>query len=190
MKLVDSILKKSEHPAFFWVVFFMTFCESIFLFIPPEVFIAPSIVANKKRVLPITIAAALGSLVGGAVAYMIGLWLFDSVGVWLINNFSSMTEFAIAQQMFVKHGILIMLITAFTPVPYKMVSICAGFIGFPVFLFLLISAIFRTSRFALVAYLLWRYQEKANKIVKKYFWHLIIFAVIFAASGIGILFLI
>ncbi len=185
MKLVDAILKKSGHPAFSWVVFFLTFCESIFLFIPPEVFMTPPIIADKKRALPITLAASLGSLVGGAVAYAIGLWLFDSVGVWLIQNFASMEKFALAQDMFIRHGILIIFITAVTPVPYKLMAICAGFLHFPALIFLGVSAIFRTLRFAIVGFLLWRFQEHANAIVKKYFWPLTMLAI--AAAGVGII---
>lgn len=189
MKLIDYILKKSGHPAFSWVVFSLTVCESIFLFIPPEVFMTPPIVADKKRAIPITIAASLGSLIGGAIAYMIGLWLFDSVGMWLINNFASMEQFIEAQQLFVRHGVFIIILTAVTPIPYKLMAICAGFMGFPAFLFLGVSAIFRTLRFSIVGFLLWRFQEQANTIVKKYFWPLTIGAIVFAGLGIGLMML-
>lgn len=184
MKLVDAILQKSGHPAFSWVVFFLTFCESIFLFIPPEVFMTPPIIADRRRAVPITVAASLGSLVGGAVAYGIGCWLFDSVGVWLINNFASMEKFQMAQDLFIRHGVLIIFLTAVTPIPYKLMAICAGFLNFPALVFLGVSAIFRTGRFAIVGYLLWRFQAQANAIVKKYFWPLTAIAI--AAAGIGI----
>ena len=78
MKLVESILKKAEHPAYAWIVFILTVCESIFLFVPPEVFMTPPIIANRRRAIPITVAAAAGSLVGGAIAYLIGYWLFGA----------------------------------------------------------------------------------------------------------------
>ncbi|MBD5389247.1 DedA family protein [bacterium] len=185
MKLVDALLKRAEHPAYAWVVFFLTLCESIFLFIPPEVFMTPPIVADKKRAVPITVAAALGSLVGGAIAYMIGCWLFDSVGVWLVSNFASLEKFALAQEMFVRHGVLIIFITAVTPVPYKLMAICAGFLHFPALLFLGVSAIFRTLRFAVAGFLLWRFQATANTIVKKYFWPLTLAAIALAGVGIG-----
>lgn len=187
MKLIDTILKQSARRGFTWIVFFLTICESIFLFIPPEVFMTPPIVADKKRALPIVIATSLGSLVGGAIAYLIGLWLFDSVGLWLINNFASIDKFEIAKEMFKQNGVFILFITAFTPVPYKMVAIAAGFLHFPIFLFLAVSAIFRTIRFALAGWILWRFQEQANKIVKKYFWPLTLGAIIFAGIGISIL---
>jgi len=190
MKLINSILKKSASPAFSWIVFALTVCESIFLFIPPEVFITPPIVADKKRAVPIVTAAALGSLVGGIIAYSVGLWLFDSVGVWLIDNFASAEKFATAQQMFATHGFFIIFLAAFTPVPYKLLAICAGFLGFPALLFIGVSAIFRTMRFALVGYLLWRFQEQANAIVKKYFWLLTLGAIIVAALGIFLLYMI
>lgn len=190
MKFAEFILQKSEHPAYSWVVFILTLCESIFLFIPPEVFMTPPIIANRRRAVPITIAAALGSIVGGAIAYMIGLWLFDSIGMWLITNVSSMSQFEMAQNMFIKHGILILFLTAVTPIPYKIMAICAGFMGYPVLLFLGITAIFRTARFAIVAALLWKFQEKANAIVKKYFYPLVLGAIICAGLGIGLMTLI
>ncbi len=188
MKFSEYILKKSESPAYSWLVFLLTVCESIFLFIPPEVFMTPPIIANKRRAVPITVAAALGSIVGGAIAYMIGAWLYDSVGVWLINTFSNpeLIETAI-KPMFTKYGILIIVLTAVTPIPYKLLAIWLGFIGYPVLLFLGVSAIFRTGRFAIIAALLYFFQERANAIVKKYFWPLTLGAIIAAGFGIGLI---
>ena len=149
----------------------------------------PPIIANRRRALPITVAAALGSIIGGAIAYMIGLWLFDSVGVWLINNFASMEKFQMAQDLFIRHGVFIIVLTAVTPIPYKLMAMCAGFMGFPALLFLGVSAIFRTGRFATVAALLYFFQERANAIVKKYFWPLTLGAIIAAGLGIGLMIL-
>lgn len=187
MKFSEYILKKSESPFYAWLVFFLTICESIFLFIPPEVFMTPPIIANRRRAIPITIAASLGSIVGGAIAYMIGLWLYDSVGVWLINTFSDpqLIETAI-KPMFTKYGIFIIVLTAVTPIPYKLLAIWLGFIGYPLWLFLGVSAIFRTGRFAIISALLYFFQERANIIVKKYFWPLTIIAIIAAVLGIGL----
>lgn len=188
MKFSEYILKKSESRAYSWIVFLLTICESIFLFIPPEIFMTPPIIANKKRALPITVAASLGSIVGGAIAYMIGMWLYDSVGVWLIETFSNpeLIETAI-KPMFSKYGILIIVLTAVTPIPYKLLAIWLGFIGYPMFLFLAVSAIFRTGRFAILATLLYFFQERANAIVNKYFWPLTIGAIVAAVLGITLI---
>ena len=147
MKFSEYILAKSESRAYSWVVFLLTICESIFLFIPPEVFMTPPIIANKKRALPITVAAALGSIVGGAIAYMIGLWLYDSVGVWLIETFSNtaLIESTI-KPMFSKYGIMIIVLTAVTPIPYKLLAIWLGFIGYPLWIFFSHSRILRSRR--------------------------------------------
>lgn len=187
MKFSEFILQKSESRTYSWVVFLLTICESIFLFIPPEVFMTPPIIANKKRAVPITIAAALGSIVGGIIAYMIGMWLYDSVGIWLIETFSNpeLIESTI-KPMFSKYGIMIIVLTAVTPIPYKLLAIWLGFIGYPLWLFLAISAIFRTGRFAIIATLLYFFQERANAIVKKYFWPLTIGAIVAAVLGIGL----
>ena len=184
---IDRILAHAGHPAYSWVVFVMTVCESTFLFIPPEVFMTPAIIADKRRAFPITVAASVGSLVGGALAYVIGMCLFDSVGVWLIENFASAEKFELARTLFLRHGILIVILTAITPIPYKLIGICAGFLGFPLWLFLAVSALFRTTRFVLVGFLLWRFQERANAIVKKYFWYLVLLAFLGAALGLGLL---
>ena len=90
--------------------------------------------------------------------------------------------------MFIKHGVFIIFLTAVTPVPYKLMAICAGFMGFPAILFLGLSAIFRTGRFAIVGYLLWRFQERANAIVKKFFWPLTAAAIVIAGLGIILMF--
>ena len=188
MKFAEYILSKSESKTYSWLVFILTICESIFLFIPPEVFMTPPIIANKKRALPITIAASLGSIVGGLLAYMIGAWLWDSLGQWIINTFTNpeLIETAI-KPMFGKYGILIIVLTAVTPIPYKLLALWLGFIGYPLWIFVAISAIFRTGRFAIIATLLYFFQERANAIVKKYFWPLTIGAIIAAFFGIGLI---
>ena len=188
MKFSEYILNKSESRGYSWIVFLLTICESIFLFIPPEVFMTPPIIANKKRAFPITVAASLGSLVGGAIAYTIGMWLYDSVGIWLIETFSNpeLIETTI-KPMFSKYGIMIIVLTAVTPIPYKLLAIWLGFIGYPLWIFLTVSAIFRTGRFAIIATLLYFFQERANAIVTKYFWPLTLGAIIAAGLGIGLI---
>ena len=188
MKFAEYILSKSESRAYSWIVFILTICESIFLFVPPEVFMTPPIIENKKRALPITVAASLGSIVGGAIAYMIGAWLWDSLGLWLVNTFTNpeLIETAI-KPMFSKYGILIIVLTAVTPIPYKLLALWLGFIGYPIWIFVGVSAIFRTGRFAIIATLLYFFQERANAIVKKYFWPLTIGAIIAAGLGVGLI---
>ena len=145
----------------------------------------PPIIANKRRAVPITIAASLGSLVGGAIAYMIGMWLYDSVGIWLIETFSNPALIdSTIKPMFSKYGIMIIVLTAVTPIPYKLLAIWLGFIGYPLWIFLVVSSIFRTGRFAIVGTLLYLFQERANSIVQKYFWPLTLAAII--AAGLGI----
>ena len=190
MKFIEHVLHQAEKPYYTAIVFLMTVFESIFLFVPPEVFMTPAIIANRRRAIPITVAATLGSIVGGAISYMIGLWLFDSLGMWLINNFATMEKFYLAQEMFIRHGIFLIVLTAFTPIPYKLMCMTAGFIGFPFWLMIGVSAIFRTGRFVIVGFLLWRFQDTANKIVNKYFWQLTVGAIIAAGLGIGLMCLI
>ncbi len=187
MKMINKILDHSSKPWYSWIVFLMTVCESIFLFIPPEVFMTPAIIADKKRARPIIVAAAIGSIIGGAISYMIGLWLFDTLGVWLIEHFASPEKFELTKALFIKYGVLIIIATAITPIPYKLLALCAGFLQYPVLIFLGVSAIFRTGRFAIIGFLLWRFQERANTIFKKYSWQITVAAIIFALLGLLII---
>ena len=104
--------------------------------------------------------------------------------MWLINNFASMEKFELAQSLFIEHGVFIIFLGAITPVPYNLLTICAGFMGYPAIIYLGLSAILRTGRFAIVGYLLWRFQERANAIVKKFFWPLTVGAIIIAGIGV------
>ncbi len=184
VKLINKILDQSAKPWYSWLVFLMTVCESVFLFVPPEVFMTPAIVADKKRAVPIVVAASLGSIVGGAIAYMIGFWLFDTIGVWLIQHIATMEQFELTQELFNQYGVLIILITTVTPIPYKLLGICAGFMQYPAIIFLGLSALFRTGRFAIIGFLLWKFQSFANTLVKKYAWQLTIGAILFALLGL------
>jgi membrane protein DedA with SNARE-associated domain len=105
----------------------------------------------------------------------------------MLENYNpELIETAI-KPMFSKYGILIIVLTAVTPIPYKLLAIWLGFIGYPIFLFLAVSAIFRTGRFAILATLLYFFQERANAIVNKYFWPLTIGAIVAAVLGITLI---
>ena len=157
----------------------------------------PAIIAEKKRAFKITLAAALGSIVGGAIAYMIGYWLYDVMGTWLIATFANpqiipdatdhVAVQAVIDELLNKWGIWMIAITAITPIPYKVLAICLGLCHYPIWLFLGVSAIFRTGRFAIIGFLLWRFQQQANTIVKKYSWQLTVAAIVFALLGVMII---
>jgi len=187
VKLQDYLFKQADKPAALWLVFFLTMCDSIFLFIPPEIFMTPPIIANRKKAFRVVMAASIGSLVGAIIAYMIGVWLYDTIAPWIIETFSSPEQFAMAKSLFIKYGLWIVVIGSFTPIPYKLLTLAAGFVRFNPILYLGTTAIGRALRFAVFGYLLWRYQDQAQKIVKKYFWPLTIGAIVAAIIGIALL---
>ncbi|MDR0448925.1 MAG: VTT domain-containing protein [Rickettsiales bacterium] len=187
MKLKTWLMKNSSHPVALAAVFFLTLAESVFLFIPPEVFITPPIVSDRKKAVPVVILASLGSVAGGAISYLIGMFMYNSIGLWIIENFSSPEKFELARQMFITQGFLIIFIAAFTPMPFKLLSMAAGFIGFNPWLFLGVSGIFRAARFAMVAALVHRYQAGFKRILEKYFWWGISAGIIVAILGLAVL---
>ena len=189
MKIQDYLLNKAGGRYALHSVFLLTLFESIFLFIPPEVFIAPPIISNKKNAKRVVLAASLGSMLGGIIAYLIGMWLYKTLGSWIIGTFSSPESFEHARLMFARHGLFIIFLAAFTPVPYKLLAICAGLLNFDPILFIGITTVFRTLRFAAFGWLVWRFQEHANAIARKYFWPLTVLAVLVAGFGVFLLYL-
>ena len=144
----------------------------------------PTIVANKKKAIPVVAVTALGSLVGGILAYLIGMFLFATVGSWIIETFLSWEMFEHAQYLFAKHGLFIIFLAAFTPVPYKLLTIVAGFLSFNPLLYFAGTAVFRTMRFAVLGAIIWRFQEQANYMVKRFFWPLALLGILAAGFGV------
>ncbi len=184
MKLQTWLFKQADKPIALFAVFFLTVCESVFLFIPPEVFMTPPIISNRKNVWWVIALTSLGSLIGGIITYFIGMYMFDSVGVYLIETFSNPEKFEHARQLFTTYGFLVILISAFTPVPYKLVALAAGFLGINAWLFIGMSGIFRSMRFAIVGYFLWKYQASAKDMIMKHFWTLTIGAILLMLLGV------
>ena len=88
MKISEYLLARAESKAYTWAVFILTVCESIFLFIPPEVFMTPPIIANKRRAVPVVLAASLGSIVGGITITCDGKFFDGSV----VRNLKNIKE--------------------------------------------------------------------------------------------------
>lgn len=152
-----------------WLSFF-SFAEASFFPIPPD-FMLIAILGSRQEKMWIYYSAltAMWSVLGGVAGYAIGLLLFDSVGKWLIDAYNLQDNMISIKTLFDQNAFWAMFISGFTPIPYKIFTISAGFFSVNFFIFLIASAISRFLRFFIVGYIMKVFGDNLGKFVFKYF---------------------
>lgn len=149
-RLYDRVLGWSAHPRAPAYLGVLSFAESSFFPIPPDVMLAPMSLARPRRALWYATLCTLTSVAGGLAGYLIGRLAFSSVEGWLMGS-SWAPAFEQAVQAFDQYGFWYILLAGFSPIPYKVFTISAGVVGMPVLPFLVGSLAGRGGRFFLVA---------------------------------------
>lgn len=186
-RVYNAIMGFASHPhALMWLNFIAFIESSVFPFPPDPLFIA-MILKQRERAWWIAAQCTISSVLGGAVGYLIGYALYESMGLWIIDTYGLETSFANFQAQFDKWGFWIIALKALTPIPYKIVTIASGLAGFDFWTFMLASFIARGSRFAMLAGLLSYYGEEVKEYIDKNL-HFVTFAGLIALAGGFILF--
>ena len=156
-RLYDWTLSLAARPSAPYALGTVSFAESSFFPVPPDVMLVPMALARPDRALFYAVVCTLTSVAGGLLGYAIGALLYESVGAWLFRVYG-LTEGAEAfRAAYAEYGHWIILLKGLTPIPYKLVTITSGFAGYDLFWFLLLSLITRGARFFLLAALLGRF---------------------------------
>lgn len=150
-------LAESRHAP--WALAIVSFAESSFFPIPPDVMLIPMAVAQPKKAWFFAGVCTVASVLGGILGYYIGAALYDSVGLWLIDFYGGAAKVEALREAYQKWGAALILIKGVTPIPYKFVTIVSGFLGYSFPLFVLLSIITRGARFFIVAGLLNKFGE-------------------------------
>jgi len=135
----------------------VSFAESSFFPLPPDVMLIPMVLARPDRAWRIAAVCTVASVLGGFLGYAIGYFLFATIGRIIIDFYHLQAGFAAYQQMFAEYGLWIILIKGLTPIPYKLITIASGVFRFDFLIFTLASIATRSLRFFAVAALLWKY---------------------------------
>ena len=155
----EWFIAAADKPYALWILAAVSFAESSFFPIPPDVMLLPMSLARPKRAWWFATVCTIASVAGGVVGYAIGALLYDSVGQWLINVYGLSGKVEAFRQSYAEWGALIIIGKGLTPIPYKLVTITSGFAGYNIWLFILCSVIARGGRFFIVAVLLNRYGD-------------------------------
>lgn len=129
----------------------VSFAESSFFPIPVDVMLAPMVLADQDKAWRLAAITTVMSVLGGLFGYLIGVFFFDTYGDQILNYFHAHETFESIKASYLKHGMFIILLAGFTPVPYKVFTIASGVLGIAVIPFILMSLIGRGARFFLVA---------------------------------------
>jgi membrane protein YqaA with SNARE-associated domain len=154
----------------------ISFAESLFLPVLIDPFLVALILARRSRWLYYTTISIIASLLGGLVAYFIGLWFFDSFGRPLLEFYNLQGQFASMSVQINDSGFIFVLIGALTPIPYKIVALASGFGQINIVTFLLASLFGRILRLGLVGYVAYAVGPHALPMFRK---HLLSLAYVF-----------
>ena len=145
----------------------VSFAESSFFPVPPDVLLVPMALANRDRARLYALVCTVASVTGGLLGYAIGALLYDTLGAWLISAYGYGNSFEAFRDAYAKWGAWIILIKGMTPIPYKIVTIASGFAGYSLFYFVVLSVITRGLRFFIEAELLRYYGEPIRDFIEK-----------------------
>lgn len=166
-KMYDWCVNAAGKPYATWLLGFVSFVESSFFPIPPDAMLIPMGLAQPKRAFFFATVCTITSVAGGVLGYVIGAWLYDSVGLWLISLYGYGQKVEAFREAYREWGAWIILIKGLTPIPYKIVTITSGLAAYPIVPFILLSIVARGMRFYAVAFLIYRYGERARKIIEE-----------------------
>jgi membrane protein YqaA with SNARE-associated domain len=148
-RLYDRVIAWSAHPKAPHILSGLSFAESSFFPVPPDVMLAPMCIAQPRKSWVFALNCTLSSVAGGVLGYLIGRLAFDWLQPWLMES-SYADAFTRAVQSFETWGFWYIFLAGFTPIPYKVFTISAGVVGMPALPFLAGSLIGRGGRFFLV----------------------------------------
>jgi membrane protein YqaA with SNARE-associated domain len=162
--LYTRAMRWARHPRAPWYLGGLSFAESSFFPIPPDVMLAPMSMAQPRRAAWFGTLTTFTSVAGGVFGYLIGMFAFELVAPWLESGRYAET-FALAQQWFDEWGFYAIFAAGFSPIPYKIFTITAGVLSMAFLPFVLASFIGRGLRFYLVAFLMaWGGQAMESRL--------------------------
>ena len=162
-------LEKAQHKNAKWYLSLISFVESSFFPIRPDILLIPMALASKANALFYAFICTLFSVLGGVLGYAIGYFFYNSVGIYIVELYHLENSFNIFEDYYKEFGIMIVLGAGITPFPYKFITIASGVFGLNIILFIIVSIIGRGLRFYLIAILLYFFGEKIKLIIDKYF---------------------
>ena len=171
--------KKSSNYALFGI----SFIESSFFLIPADVLLIPLVAADPKNWWKKAAICTMGSVCGAFFGYAIGMLFYETVGVLIVNFYGLQDAIKIVAEKYADNAFLAIFVGAFTPIPYKAITITAGMFKLHLLIFFVASVLGRGGRFFIVAAMMKIFGAKIQNVIEKYFNILSIIFVVLLISG-------
>jgi membrane protein YqaA with SNARE-associated domain len=166
-RLYSRTLAVAAHRHAMAALALISFAESSFLPLPPDILLVPMTLAQPRRAWLIAGVCTIASVTGGYVGYAIGYFLFDAIGLPVLEFYHMMDKYEAFKAAFAEWGAWIIVIKGLTPIPFKLVTIASGAAQFNLVTFTMASIVSRGLRFFLLAALLWRFGEPIRDFIER-----------------------
>ena len=166
-RLYMRTLALAASPRAGWWLFGIAFAEASFFPVPPDALLIPMALARPDRAWRLAAICLAGSVIGGALGYLIGYAVFDQLARPLIELYGYGDRFAAFQALYARWGLWVILVKGLTPIPYKIVTIASGAAGFNFWMFMAASVVTRGARFFIVAALLRYYGTPVRDFIER-----------------------
>jgi membrane protein YqaA with SNARE-associated domain len=167
-KMYDWMMAKAAHEHASRWLFFFSFVESSFFPIPPHPMLGLMCLAQPKNALRYGLVCTIASVLGGLFGYAIGYFAYDSFGIPLLKSLGLWDSFPASACYLREYGAEIILVKGATPIPFKLLTLTAGFIHMNLFTFLWSTILSRGFQFLLVGFLFWKFGAPIKAMIEKY----------------------
>ena len=168
-RLYEWTLQWSRSRQAPYALFIIAFAESSFFPIPPDVVLIPMVASERTKWFRNALICTLGSVLGACFGYVIGRLFYETVGRPIVNVYDLHEEMQQIGELFARNGFLTVLTAAFTPIPYKVITIGAGLFELSILTLLGASILGRGARFFIVAGLIRIFGKSVTEKIEKYF---------------------
>ena len=170
--LYKKCLDLAAHKSSKYYLAIVSFVESSFFPIPPDVMVIPMVISKKNDFIKIFLITTIFSVMGGMLGYLIGAFFFE-FGTYIMNFYGYEQKLSKIKESLVNSNgfyawLGVLFLAGFTPLPYKVFTIASGLIGFNFLIFVLISLISRGLRFFIVSYLSYKFGDLFNEYMDKH----------------------
>jgi len=166
-RLYNYVMSLAARPGAAWALAAVSFSESSFFPIPPDVMLVPMVLARRGMAWIYATICTLASVAGGAAGYLIGWFFFATIGEAILNFYGLSAQFDSFAGRYNEYGAWIVLFAGVTPLPFKVITIASGATGLNFWIFMTASLLARSARFFLVAGLLYLFGPPIRDFIEK-----------------------
>lgn len=149
-------------------LFFLSFTESSFLFIPPDILLIAILLVSSRQWFYYAMLTTIASVLGAIFGYAVAVFFYDTIGVQIVNFYRLSAHVEEVRLLFNNNAFWVVFTAAFTPIPYKVFVLAAGFLKINFFTFLVASILGRGLRYGVVAYAVRLFGKEATAFLSRY----------------------